>query len=809
MRSLLRGLLSVVALLAACSSDDEAVARHREQAAQHLAADEPEAAVLELRSALARDPESAEINFELAEAYRENGQPGRALFYYREARRLEPERLNAYLAEARILVRANPQRAREVAHELLELQPGHVEAWVLLARAALFEGDIEAALEAVRRAVKLAPESGDAHLVLGQALRAAAVEEAESPDPVLLAEALAAFERSAELSEEGESWRALTGRARVLAILPARAAEAPDAYRQALAAGKEDDARVAVAEAVLYAAGRLRDPQLRREALEVMLAADDARIAAWRELARLEAQGGGDSDAVYQRLLERRPEDAEAHTAWARHLVAQGRAEEGVAHLRSTLLDGSVEPPAMLAALVDLYFATGDRGGAREATRELEERHPDDPRTALARGQGWIADGEPAQAVQPLRQLVDTYETAAGLRLLALAEYRSGELPAASESIERAVELAPGDPAVHALRARIRYDTGEFGSALDSLRAVRRVRRLRPDERLLLARSLYETEELTAARKVLDGLITEDPPYVPAVVELARRERESEAEGVRAALERAAELAPLHPGVLRELTNLDLRAGDPEAALARLDAAIASEGVPTVLRLYRARLLLQQGRSEEAEAEALRAFDEAPGLPGLSRFLVNLYGSQGRVDEAIARLEQSRASGSLAPAAVVLLARLHSAGGDTTTARALFEEVLASGADAPRVKSDVAYLLAADGVELKRASELARQAVGALPDDPEVVNTLGFVYLREGTNEAALLHLERAVALGEERGTPRALHYHHRGLAERRVRRNRSAVESFERALELDPQFSEAERAREELAAALAGKPPS
>jgi Tfp pilus assembly protein PilF len=179
------------------------------------------------------------------------------------------------------------------------------------------------------------------------------------------------------------------------------------------------------------------------------------------------------------------------------------------------------------------------------------------------------------------------------------------------------------------------------------------------------------------------------------------------------------------------------------------------------------------------------------------------------VGEATARLEEAEAKGALRPAARVLLGRLQVERGETAKARAIFEEVLRSKADLPIVKSDLAYLLAVEGADLERANELARDAQAALPDDPEVLDTMGYVELRRGNPAVALVHLQRATTLAEEAGAPRAVHFYHLGLAQRAARQNRSAAESFDRALALEPGFSEAARAREERAQALAGGAPT
>ena len=803
-------LLATLIALAACRSDEEEARQFQERAEERLAAGDARAAFLELNNALARDPTSAQINFLLGEALRADRQPGKALFYYREARRLEPERLDAYLGEARILARAQPAEARKVLDEALKLEPGSDEAWRLVALVGLFGGEAGAALDAARRAIELAPEDFEAHLLLGQAHAAsarAAGSEARDPERAALGEALSAFERSVALADAKSAWRALLERARLLASWPERAGEAPAAFREALAsaiAGGTSEARVAVSEAMLRAAHRLEDEELGRLALSAIVAADPSRLDAWQGLAFLEESRGGDPEAIYRRLLEQRPDDAAAYVLWARHLASEDRSGEAVGQLRLAIERG-VDPPVLLGAMADLQLEHGDREAARATIEELERDHAGHPRTALAVAQARLADRKAQEAAQELRVLVGTHESSEAQRLLALAELRSGNLEAATAAIDRALELAPRSVDAHRLRARIRYQAGQFGEALEALRTVTRVSRLSVEENLILARCLYETGDPAAGRKVLETLAASDPPYAPAALELARREAKRNPEVAERALAQAEAAAPRAPAVMHELSIHDLQAGEAARALARLDAAAASGPLPPLLRLDRAQILARLGRPDEARTEAEAVFEEAPGLPGASQLLVALYGSQGRVGEATARLEEAEAKGELRPAARILLGRLQVERGETAKARAIFEEVLRSNTDLPLVKSDLAYLLALDGADLERASELARDAQAALPDEPEVLDTLGYVELRRGNPAAALLYLQRATTLTEESGAPRAVHYYHLGLAHRAAGHSPSAVEAFDRALALEPEFPEAARAREERAQAPAG----
>jgi Tfp pilus assembly protein PilF len=803
-------LLAALVGIAACQSDEEEARGHLARAEELRAAGDTSAAFVELRSALALDPTSAEINFLLGEALRASRQPGKARFYYQEARRLAPERVDAYLAEARILARAQPEEARALLDAALAREPGSAEAWRLSAVVSLAEGRASAALDAARRASELEPQDFEAQLLLGQAHAASARPEAVGgePNPAALAEALAAFERARALAGEKTAWRALLERARLLAGWPERAGEAPAAFREMLAsaaAGGSTRARVAAGEAALRAGRRLEDVELERAALEAILAADPSRLDAWQGLAALEASRGGDAEAVYRRLLDARPRDAAAQIAWARYLASQERGAEGVAQLRQAI-EGGVEPPVLRGALLTLQLESGDEATARATLAELEREHPQHPRTALAIAQLRLHDGKVVEAAEGLRVLVGTHDLPEAQRLLALAELRSGKLEAAAAAIDRALELAPGNPEALRLRARIRYRAGAYPEALKAWRSVARVTRLSPEERLLLARCLYETGEAAAGRKALEALLASDAADAPAALELARRERERDPEAAERALAQAEAAAPTQPGVLHQLTVLDAEAGRAPRALARLEQAATAGALAPPLRLDRARLLLQLGRKDEARAEAEAVFEASPGLPGASELLLALYDAEGRTGEFATRLAEANAKGELRPASRVLLGRVYTARGENAKARAIFEELLGSGADLPLVKSDLAYLLALDGVDLERAQGLAQDALGSLSDEPEVLDTMGYVELRRGNPAAAVLYFEHATALSEENGRVRAVHYYHLGLARRAAGRDAAAVEAFDRALALEPDFPEAAQAREERALALAGK---
>ena len=127
--------------------------------------------------------------------------------------------------------------------EALELEPGNVEAWRLMGRVSLFEGEPGAALDAARRAIELAPEDFEAHLLLGQAHAASARpkgSDARDPDRAALGEALAAFERAVGLADAKTAWRAVVERAGSGELARARAGGPGRLPRGARFVGRRD-----------------------------------------------------------------------------------------------------------------------------------------------------------------------------------------------------------------------------------------------------------------------------------------------------------------------------------------------------------------------------------------------------------------------------------------------------------------------------------------------------------------------------------------------------------------------------------------
>ncbi|MGH9645631.1 MAG: hypothetical protein ACRD4E_02340, partial [Bryobacteraceae bacterium] len=91
-------------------------------------------------------------------------------------------------------------------------------------------------------------------------------------------------------------------------------------------------------------------------------------------------------------------------------------------------------------------------------------------------------------------------------------------------------------------------------------------------------------------------------------------------------------------------------------------------------------------------------------------------------------------------------------GGNWKKAAAIYERALREGDQSGVAANNVAWLYAEHNAQLDRALSLAQTAAHAAPNDPAVLDTLGFVHLRRREYSAAVQLLQAAARISAELG---------------------------------------------------------
>ena len=675
------------------------------------------------------------------------------------------------------LARGERKPAQQALVQLLQVQPGNVQARSALVALLIDEASFDQARTELAAMKKVAPRDARSHYL--EALLALREREpAKAKDAVLEALKIVPDHLPTRLlagSIELALGQLLTAEDHLRRVVAA----APQATlpRTLLAVTLMRQGQVAKAEETLEPALKLEpdNPQVLQVAGEIALAKGDTAGAA----GYYERATAGDKDNVRLR------------TRLAQARFAGGDVNQGFKELESA----SAIDPAQYQADVALVLAHAGRrefDQALEAVAKLEKKQPDNPLTYDLKGRVYLAKGDrkaaraafekalalkgdylPATRNLAAMDVADKQPDAARKRyeavlanapgnegaLLGLAEFLAATRAPVKEvtaMLERAVTANPAS--ANARLALISYlvQTKDTKGALAAAQAARAA--IPNDPRLLDALGLTQlaTGETSQAITTFNALVTAQPESPGPLLRLARAQLVAkDHDAAIASLRKALALRPDQIGLQRDIAAVQLAAGKPEEALKEarsLQAARPKEAAGFVLE---GELYADQKKFAEAAAAYAEAYKRQVSAPIAVRLHVLLQAA-GKPAEA-ARVT----TGWLRDHPKDVMVRLYLAESDLrrkdlAAAAKGYREVVAIQSDNVAALNNLAWVLG----EMKdpAAVDYAEKAYGLAPGNPAIADTLGWLLVERGDTKRGIQILAEAAA-----GAPNApairMHY--------------------------------------------------
>ena len=173
--------------------------------------------------------------------------------------------------------------------------------------------------------------------------------------------------------------------------------------------------------------------------------------------------------------------------------------------------------------------------------------------------------------------------------------------------------------------------------------------------------------------------------------------------------------------------------------------------------------------------------------------------AKGDTEGAVRTYEKARQMRPNDPAPCLQLALLMERKGKQAQARPLYEQVLKLQPDNPMALNNLAYLLADSGsaADLDQALSLAQKARQKLPDNPDIADTLAWVYTKKNLNSNALDLFRDLVSKQPAGASSRSavFHYHY-ALALSQSGDKQQAKKELKTALDCKPSPDEAAKIR-------------
>jgi tetratricopeptide (TPR) repeat protein len=407
---------------------------------------------------------------------------------------------------------------------------------------------------------------------------------------------------------------------------------------------------------------------------------------------------------------------------------------------------------------------------------ELGQYKIDDARSDF---EGWFKSGGLANARSAGKDDTGAAGVAEAVRLLA----QESGVPATLAML-RGVQIAPLQTGPSQLAmADLALDGWNYREALQYGQKALGAGAAAAPTQLVLARAhagLGEADQAVAAAAAARTASPKDQTFASAdVLMMLGRDREA-----RTTLETLRDTPGMHMQAQRRLGLLAFNRGDYEEAQRDFSellkdhdssaiavyylAAIADrrDDVATALRGYQllggtaldgaardraATLLYKQGQREQA-LQLLQPTDDASPQTRLNAEIeqAQLLSNGGEADQSLARIDDALARFPAHPDLLYQKSILLEKAGRTEAAITQLESLYRERPQDGAISNALGFLLADHNRELARADRLITAALKSEPDNPAILDSMGWLDYRRGNSREALPLLERAFRLAQD-----------------------------------------------------------
>lgn len=702
------------------------------------------------------------------------GNPRDAIRFLEEARALDPNRPETWLAEVPIRLRAQQfKEGLAAADRALALAPGSVEALYQRGTVSHLQGELKAALAHYDRTLLVSPAHADALISRAGILLDLKRGEEAAQDVAALRKAAVNDPRGAYLA----------------ALLAERAGDGA-ASRKALSEV------TALLDVVPMPFLRYRTQLLILGGLAHLGLKQPEKAKPYLESAQRQQPSSGVAKLLAQVYLREKNHDraiesldsylrAHPGDTQATHLLASVHLSQGRYARAASLTQEALkrqDDPAMRGLLGMSLLGTGKLTDAAKELEAAVKRDSSQIQAGSALVSLYLQSGQAQRAVDVAEAMIKRQPANAGLfNLLGTAQAQKRNVAAARIAFEQASKLAPDFVAPQIHLARLDSNANNHAAAAARLDAVLVRNEKNVDAMLELARvasqrgrdddtrrwlekaeshsgnSLQPSLQLVEfhlgrnrpdlAREALKPLNNKAPEALPVLLTQARVQLAStEMAPARITLNRATSLAHFDPPLLVQIAMLQLRAGNLPGAAFALDKALSERPNHLNARALMADVELRTGLPAKAEARARSIVASHPKL-GLGHALLgDVAASRGqraasidayhrahdldRNSDSLQRLFGALSTTDLSAATQVAEQWLKAKPGDLTVRRALANAQARAG-------------------NLKAARTAFEAMLVTVPDDAEVLNNLANVLILQH-DASAIGVAERALALKPE-----------------------------------------------------------
>lgn len=454
-------------------------------------------------------------------------------------------------------------------------------------------------------------------------------------------------------------------------------------------------------EAYLQASKRTDDPRVAERA---------TKLAVW-------GRQWGIAEEAANRWLTLDPESTEARELLAQVLMRGDQPEGAALDEFANLVESAEDRGVMLRDIFILLSREGDRPAALATLKGLQSRFPEEVEAHLGVARFLLQQHDRDAAMVAIEKAL-ALDPKHGEALLTKAQTLSnaGKPAQGLGDIKAALNADPDNLNLRIGYARLLADVGRYTEANEELEYLFENSGDNSDVLLSIGLLALDSKRTDAAQRYLEALLRTGDHSDQANFYLARIDDQKQS--FESAIEHYESVGEGDLYLSSQLRSAELYAasGQIEIGIERvrsLSTLLPDPSMQSMLITTESRMLQDVGRDADAVGVLSAGLEKFPGNPEL------LYARAIAADRT----------------------------GDSDTLTSDLEEILASDPNNANALNALGYFLADDNQRLDEAEVYLEKAMSLKPDDPAIMDSLGWLRFRQGDSASAKRLLERAYEL--------------------------------------------------------------
>lgn len=450
--------------------------------------------------------------------------------------------------------------------------------------------------------------------------------------------------------------------------------------------------------------------------------------------------------------------------------------------------------------LVELFASTNRGDDANRLLAQVLKEKPDDQEAIAMRAALRLTTGSREEvnlAVNDLQSLVTKNPNNHQLHFnLARGLLAKGETEQARIQFEETVKLRPDFVAAREFLARIHLSKADGAKALQEAENIIRLDQNHLGGHLAKSSALLILKDREKARAELEFITRTYPQNAEARYQVGYLAYEDK--DFAKAAQVFGDLHKSNPRDVRGLVGVvETMASQnrlPEATK-EWEAALAAEPNRQDLRVGVANLYVRGLRYDQAIKMYQEILSKDPNSADILYKLAETFRRKGDLNQAIETFGKASKANPNNPAPLLQLGLLMDGTGRREQSKPIYEQILRIQQDHPIALNNLAFIKAEEGTDLDSALSMAQRAFQAMPNQADITDTLGWVYIKKNLAQQAVSLFTDLV----KRHPNNPVYRMHYGMALIQKGDRPGAKRELETALRSEPSRDEANKIQELL----------